>query len=1116
MKMFYPLVTLPCISAQSGKLGRNCPCSKAEHHFKAYPNLKHASQWRRGASESSDNEMPSTSHNKPVSSFPPMTKQPTMIKPPERKTMSVSRPAPLSTSMPPSTEVPQVRPLGPLPGVTEDTSTLQSSLPLMNGNSSAGAGSSTDTLLPPTPSRQVRLLSPGQLFDIHKRWAEFWGPVSLQDRNRMLARGMRELTQSDPWALDMAKQDSRDFLMGIINASELRDRFVSIFSTAAGSMACEELYKQMVMLLPNAAKRQELLSLCPDPWLLLSKIPEPLEPPSSPPASSTTTTPQQPAASASDRRNLTGGSSVSRIPSVASAQTLVNRLSGDSQNEEVGAEENEEEEADEDDDEYEDEDEEDEEDELQYADEQEDDYAGEDDVKEFRGWQVLDRSRIQGIAQQMLQDGSYQDPSTLSKPSSAAPDPTSSKTSAPIVVAVGSSSSTSSGKRMEMLSVAAAHHNSLNNRPARKLAGKKGKTRMLGGGKGQAHTSSKNVIVWLRQDLRLHDNPALCEAVRNANLMDGEITFLYIHSPEEEGDDLATGSSWRPTGASRVWLQLALAALDRDLISKYGPGAGIVYKHGPYLEAIRQVAAAVGSWQVYFNRRYEPSMMRADRRVEQALANSGFTVRSFNALLIREPWDIRIDLSARGAGGKPAGHFGTLTPFSKACERLGPTPQPLSTPKQIPVASQHPSDSCNGLSLEQLELYTPALSQDGSKIDWGAPLREAWRVEEAEALLMLDTFLAQGLGRYEEERGFVDGRAVSKLSPYLHFGMLSPRLLNKKLEEAGSVKAGGAVSKIFNRRMVWRDLAYWQLYHWPDMPSQPIRTPYLDQEWGMPSEGDDDDDDISDTLRLEGASEEASSTSAEGKHHVSSDEISSRNATSGMTSKELLRAWQRGLTGYPVIDAAMRQLWKTGWLHQNSRMAVASFLVDVLNLPWMDGARWFHYTLVDADLAINSMMWQNAGKSGLDQWNFELSPTSSTQDPGGRLIIQWVPELSKLPVKYLHSPWKAPTEVLKAADVVLGETYPHRITSPELSITELKDHHLLTVQTARALHEDEWVDEQGYDVIIAPKGSTTQADGKKIRVFTRPDLRKGSHSNVKIIDMNNNVESLNESLLAAH
>ena len=110
-----------------------------------------------------------------------------------------------------------------------------------------------------------------------------------------------------------------------------------------------------------------------------------------------------------------------------------------------------------------------------------------------------------------------------------------------------------------------------------------------------------------------------------------------------------------------------------------------------------------------------------------------------------------------------------------------------------------------------------------------------------------------------------------------------------------------------------------------------------------------------------------------------------------------LRAWQQGRTGYPMVDAGMRCLYATGWMHQSVRMVVASFLVEYLGVSWVAGARWFHETLVDADLAINSMMWQNAGRSGIDQWNFVLSPETGSQDPSGSFCRKWLPELARLP-----------------------------------------------------------------------------------------------------------------------
>lgn len=161
------------------------------------------------------------------------------------------------------------------------------------------------------------------------------------------------------------------------------------------------------------------------------------------------------------------------------------------------------------------------------------------------------------------------------------------------------------------------------------------------------------------QDLRLHDNPALTEAARVATKLGGSMTLLYVHSPKEDGDDWKTGTSWRISGAGLLWQRDALDAFNKDVIARYGPGAAVVMKTGPYLEAITEVCTSLGAWHVFCNRRYEPSAAQADTQVWDALAVQGYQVHTFNAALLREPWDVKIDMR------QWAGHFGTLTPFMK-------------------------------------------------------------------------------------------------------------------------------------------------------------------------------------------------------------------------------------------------------------------------------------------------------------------------------------------------------------------------------------------------------------------------------------------------------------------
>ncbi|KAJ9524592.1 hypothetical protein QJQ45_024195 [Haematococcus lacustris] len=336
-----------------------------------------------------------------------------------------------------------------------------------------------------------------------------------------------------------------------------------------------------------------------------------------------------------------------------------------------------------------------------------------------------------------------------------------------------------------------------------------------------------------------------------------------------------------------------------------------------------------------------------------------------------------------------------------------------------------------------MALYRPAVKADtGESIDWAAPIRATWDMSEAAALRELDRFLAEGLSQYEKNRHFADARAVSRLSPYLRWGQLSPRLLWHRMRESRAA----SVSKTFHRRLVWRELAYWQLHHWPLLSVQPVREAYADVKW-----------------------------------------------ESGPQADELLAAWQQGRTGFPLVDAGMRELWHTGWMQQSLRMVCAAFLTELAGLTWTAGAAWFHHTLVDADPAINSMMWQNAGKSGLDQWNFSMDPVGKAQDPQGNHIRKWVPELAELPDAHVHTPWLAPPDVLEQAGVHLGRTYPHRVLQGSLQAAKAQG--LAKLQAARDLHAETWCDARGYDLVIAPKGSSVGLDGKKVVVFTIPELR---------------------------
>ena len=386
------------------------------------------------------------------------------------------------------------------------------------------------------------------------------------------------------------------------------------------------------------------------------------------------------------------------------------------------------------------------------------------------------------------------------------------------------------------------------------------------------------------------------------------------------------------------------------------------------------------------------------------------------------------------------------------------------------AAARAARDAAAG-GLPALGLHTPPPSAVADKggVDWAERmLREAWTptpgaatsnaapaaavlpASEEAALLALDRFLdpssasgGGGIRRYDAERNRADGRAVSRLSPYLRSGQLSARLVWQRLRQANAQ----ALSRAFGRRLVWRELAYWQLRHWPDLAVTGVRGPGY---W--------DDDDRAEAGAGAGGpalvpapaagADNASPPAAAAAAPRSWRSPGAPSPAESAQAARLLGLWQRGRTGYPLVDAGMRQLRREGWMPQGVRMLCAAWLAHAARLPWHHGARWFHDCLVDGDAAINAMMWANAAGAGLDQWDFDLDPSGPAgraADPDGAYVRRWVPELRGLgPAAaagagaaaagaaeraagaYCRAPWRAPAEVLEAAGVRLGETYPAR------------------------------------------------------------------------------------------
>ncbi len=452
---------------------------------------------------------------------------------------------------------------------------------------------------------------------------------------------------------------------------------------------------------------------------------------------------------------------------------------------------------------------------------------------------------------------------------------------------------------------------------------------------------SAPAIVWFRNDLRLADNPALTAAARSG----APVVALYILDDDNAGD-------WRMGSASRWWLHYSLAALASDLAAL---GVTLVLRRGRAEFALEGVVAETDAAAVYWNRLYEPWAMRRDSEIKSQLRARGVTVESFNASLLFEPTHLR---------NKQGDPFRVFTPFWRACLAAEPPAAPLPTPKKLLAAATPASDALDDWRLLPT---TP---------DWAGGMRAFWRIGEKAAHERLAAFMRSGMKNYKIARDFMAQDGVSHLSPYLHFGEISPRQIWAKVAKR---EEDGAAA--FLREVGWREFCHHLLVANPNMPEIALDERFRDFPWAK--------------------------------------------------DKKALRAWQRGQTGYPLVDAAMRELWITGYMHNRARMVAASFLVKHLLIPWQEGERWFWDTLVDADLGNNSGGWQWVAGCGADAAPYfrVFNPVLQGEkfDPDGDYVRRYVPELAKLDARFIHRPWEAPDEALRAAGVTLGKTYPRPI-----------------------------------------------------------------------------------------
>ena len=442
----------------------------------------------------------------------------------------------------------------------------------------------------------------------------------------------------------------------------------------------------------------------------------------------------------------------------------------------------------------------------------------------------------------------------------------------------------------------------------------------------------------------------------------------------------------------------------RDEEAPWSPGAASRWWLHGALESLDAELHARGSRLVI---RRGPTVTALKQLIEETGASAVYWNRLYDPSCMARDQNVKVELKARGIealsfnaamllepwqlatqAGTP---FRVFTPFWRTLSaRLDQVPPCAATPGTL-----HPVPATiSSLRLADLGLLP--------QIPWTRGMSAAWDTSEHGAQKALARLKDEVVADYAAQRDLPGRQGTSRLSPNLHFGQLGPRQILHSLRgpQRKDQRICAGAADTFLRQVGWRDFAHYLLFHFPETPEQPFQPLFK----GLP---------------------------------VRQDAVA-------------LERWQRGRTGIPLVDAGMRELWETGWMHNRVRMVVASFLTKNLGIHWSQGARWFWETLVDADLANNTMGWQWTAGCGADAAPYYriFNPVAQAErfDPEGKYIRRWVAELARLPDRWIAQPWKAPPEVLRTAGVDLGKSYPR----PVVDLAVSREQALAAYQTLRA------------------------------------------------------------------
>lgn len=404
--------------------------------------------------------------------------------------------------------------------------------------------------------------------------------------------------------------------------------------------------------------------------------------------------------------------------------------------------------------------------------------------------------------------------------------------------------------------------------------------------------------------------------------------------------------------AARVWLHHSLTALSHSLAER---GVPMLVARGDAEQVLSDVMSATGATSLMWNRRYDPGSIAVDKAIKARFSEVSPT--TFNGALLHEPWTVLKD------NGDP---YRVYTPYwRRVAARLQADgiDKPPPAPEYLPPWSfdeVFDQGQAVGVSTRIADL---GLLPDKP---WADAMMCDWHVGEVAAMARLQQFLSRGAASaYTDTRDLPGEDGTSMLSPALHHGELSPRQILWAVLKGRSMDALDDGETTFAKEVVWREFAHAMLYHFPDTLERPLDRRFERFVWASDAE-------------------------------------------------EHLSAWRRGNTGVPIVDAGMRQLYATGWMHNRVRMIVASYLVKNLLIPWQEGEAWFRHTLVDADAASNTFGWQWAAGCGADAAPYfrVFNPVLQGEkfDRDGDYVLRWVPELASVPRKWRHKPWECPRE----------------------------------------------------------------------------------------------------------